>query len=100
MNITITQVVDMSKLADRAGSQMADTRQATEQLVASVRDIAQSAQAQGLASQTLLNRAYQLLQASQKTLDEIDAQRGDAEALDRSAGERVGTVGEFRLPGH
>ncbi|WP_397574162.1 methyl-accepting chemotaxis protein [Silanimonas sp.] len=100
MNVTITQVVDMSKLADRAGSQMADTRQATEQLVASVRDIAQSAQAQGLASQTLLNRAYQLLQASQKTLDEIDAQRGDAEALDRSAGELVGTVGEFRLPGH
>lgn len=98
MNATIGQVVDISRLADRAGGQMVETRQATEQLVGSVREIAEAAATQSQTSQSLLARAYGLLQASQRTLDELDAQREDTDALNRSAGELVSTVGEFRLP--
>jgi methyl-accepting chemotaxis protein len=99
MNGTISQVVDITRLADRAGAQMNDTRAATEALVNSVRNISQATQAQGEASQRLLARAYELISASQRTLEEIEQQRGDTEHLDASATALVRTVSEFRLPG-
>lgn len=99
MNGTITQVVDITRLADKAGTQMNDTREATEALVNSVRTISQATQAQGEASQRLLARAYELIGASQRTLEEIEQQRGDTEHLDASASALVRTVSEFRLPG-
>jgi methyl-accepting chemotaxis protein len=99
MNGTIAQVVDITKLADRAGTQMNDTRAATEALVNSVRTISQATQTQGEASQRLLARAYELISASQRTLEEIELQRGDTEQLAESATSLVRTVSEFRLPG-
>lgn len=99
MNGTIAQVVDITKLADRAGSQMNDTRAATEALVNSVRTISQATQTQSEASQRLLARAYDLISASQRTLEEIELQRGDTEHLTESATSLVRTVSEFRLPG-
>lgn len=99
MNGTISQVVDITRLADRAGAQMNDTRAATEALVNSVRSISQATQTQGEASQRLLARAYELISASQRTLEEIEQQRGDTEHLDASASALVRTVSEFRLPG-
>jgi methyl-accepting chemotaxis protein len=99
MNGTITQVVDITRLADKAGAQMNDTRAATEALVNSVRTISQATQAQGEASQRLLARAYELISASQRTLEEIEQQRGDTEHLNESASALVRTVSEFRLPG-
>lgn len=99
MNGTIAQVVDITKLADRAGTQMNDTRAATEALVNSVRTISQATQAQGEASQRLLARAYDLISASQRTLEEIELQRTDTEQLTESASSLVRTVSEFRLPG-
>lgn len=98
MNATITQVVDISKLADQAGGQMTDTRAVTEQLAAAVRSIAGSTQAQGEASKKLLTRAYELLQSSQRTLEEIEAQRQDTDTLAESARDLVSTVSEFQLP--
>ena len=98
MNGTITQVVDISRLADKAGAQMKDTREATEALVNSVRTITQTTQAQGEASKRLLARAYELISASQRTLEEIEQQRGDTEQLSESATALVRTVSEFRLP--
>jgi len=98
MNGTITQVVDITRLADKAGSQMKDTRQATEALVNSVRIITQTTEAQGEASKRLLARAYELISASQRTLEEIDQQRSDTEQLSESATALVRTVSEFRLP--
>ncbi|TXH76252.1 MAG: methyl-accepting chemotaxis protein [Lysobacteraceae bacterium] len=99
MNGTIAQVVDITRLADRAGAQMNDTRQATEALVNSVRTISQATQTQGEASQRLLARAYELISASQRTLEEIELQRGDTQHLSESASALVRTVSEFRLPG-
>lgn len=98
MNSTISQVVDISKLADQAGRQMLDTRSATEQLASAVRQIAQTTQVQSEASKTLLTRARQLLNSSQRTMEELQAQRKDTEMLAHSARELVGTVSEFRLP--
>lgn len=98
MNGTIAQVVDITKLADRAGIQMNDTREATEALVISVRSISQATQSQGEASQRLLARAYDLISASQRTLEEIEQQRGDTEHLTESASALARTVSEFRLP--
>jgi methyl-accepting chemotaxis protein len=99
MNGTIAQVVDITKLADRAGAQMNDTRSATEALVNSVRIISQATQTQGEASQRLLARAYDLISASQRTLEEIELQRSDTEQLTESASSLVRTVSEFQLPG-
>ncbi len=99
MNSTISQVVDITKLADRAGEQMNDTRSATETLANSVRTISQATQTQGEASQRLLGRAYDLISASQRTLEEIELQRGDTALLAESANSLVRTVSEFRLPG-
>jgi methyl-accepting chemotaxis protein len=99
MNSTIAQVVDITKLADRAGAQMNDTRSATEALVNSVRIISQATQTQGEASQRLLARAYDLISASQRTLEEIELQRSDTEQLTESASSLVRTVSEFQLPG-
>jgi methyl-accepting chemotaxis protein len=99
MNGTITQVVDITKLADRAGVQMNENREATEALVNSVRSISLATQTQGEASQRLLARAYDLISASQNTLEEIEQQRGDTQTLTDSASALVRTVSEFRLPG-
>lgn len=99
MNGTITQVVDITRLADRAGAQMNDNREATEALVNSVRSITLATQTQGEASQRLLARAYDLISASQNTLEEIEFQRGDTQNLTDSASALVRTVSEFRLPG-
>jgi methyl-accepting chemotaxis protein len=99
MNGTITQVVEITRLADRAGTQMNENREATEALVNSVRSISVATQAQGEASQRLLARAYDLISASQNTLEEIEQQRGDTQTLTDSASALVRTVSEFRLPG-
>lgn len=99
MNGTITQVVDITRLADRAGAQMNDNREATEALVNSVRSITLATQTQGEASQRLLARAYDLISASQNTLEEIEFQRSDTQNLTDSASALVRTVSEFRLPG-
>ncbi len=99
MNGTITQVVDITRLADKAGAQMNENREATEALVNSVRSISIATQAQGEASQRLLARAYDLISASQNTLEEIEQQRGDTQTLTESASALVRTVSEFRLPG-
>jgi methyl-accepting chemotaxis protein len=99
MNGTIAQVVEITKLADRAGSQMNDTRAATEALANSVQIISQATQNQSEASQRLLARAYELISASQRTLEEIELQQNDTESLSQSAESLVKTVSEFRLPG-
>jgi methyl-accepting chemotaxis protein len=98
MNNTITKVVEITQLADRAGSQMNDTRSATEALVNSVRSISQTTQTQSAASQTLLERAQGLMNASLKTVEEIVQQRADTENLSNSATALVKTVSAFQLP--
>jgi methyl-accepting chemotaxis protein len=98
LNATVTKVVDITRLANRAGTQMDGTRSTTQALVASVRRIEQTTLAQSEASQRLLARAQQLIGASKRTLSEVELQREDTESLSRSATDLVETVSEFRLP--
>lgn len=98
MNGTITQVVGITRLADQAGAQMTDTRAVTEALANSVRIISEATRTQAETSQRLIARARELIGASQRTLDEIEQQRGDTDALNASASALVRTVGEFKLP--
>ncbi len=98
LSATATKAVEMSRLADRAGTQMDGTRHATQALAASVRRIEQTTLAQGENSQRLLARAQQLIGASKRTLSEIELQRADTESLSRSATDLVSTVSEFKLP--
>ncbi len=98
MNSTIAQVVDISKLAERAGSQMQQTRTTTEDLVNSVRGIVSTTEIQARNSDSLLNRARQLMDASQKTLVELGEQRKETESLQNSSRGLLDTVNVFRLP--
>lgn len=98
MNVTIGQIVDISKLAERAGSQMSNTRGATENLVRSVENISATTDAQARVSDTLVARARQLVEASNRTMSELDRQQSETSALSESAKELLVTVGVFRLP--
>ena len=76
-----------------------DSREATEALAISVRCITIATQTQVEASERLLAPSYDLISASQDTLEEIEQQSGDTETLTDSASALVRTVSEFRLPG-
>ena len=99
MNNTITQVVDISKLAERAGGQMQQTRTATEDLVSSVRGIVQTTESQAKVSDVLLQRARQLIETNQRTITQLSEQTESTDELVRFADGLVETVKVFRLPG-
>jgi len=99
MNNTITQVVDISKLAERAGGQMQQTRAATEDLVSSVRGIVATTESQAKVSDVLIKRAKQLIDTNQRTITQLAEQSESTEDLVRYADGLVQTVKVFRLPG-
>jgi methyl-accepting chemotaxis protein len=99
MNETITQVVDMSKLAERAGEQMERTLAATDGLVNSVRDIANTTSTQARASETLMQRARNIESTNKETLEQLGAQREETGRLMQYAKALVDTVRVFKLPG-
>ncbi len=98
MNSTIQQVVDISKLAERAGGQMQQTRATTEDLVSSVRGIVTTTEAQARSSDVLINRARQLLEANQRTLMQLSEQRKETENLQSFSKGLLDTVQMFKLP--
>jgi methyl-accepting chemotaxis protein len=98
LSSTVAYANKISHLAERAGSQMDETRAATQVLAQSVQTISQAAQAQAESSERLLNRAEQLIKSSQRTLQEIELQQGDTEELAESAVSLVETISEFQLP--
>lgn len=71
MNQTISQVVDISKLAERAGEQMIHTRDATDGLVNTVREISVTTMEQAKVSNVLMERAHQLEVVQQNHLGTI-----------------------------
>ncbi|MBD3617912.1 MAG: HAMP domain-containing protein [Chromatiales bacterium] len=98
MNLAITQVAEGTRLAERAGDSMRQTRAATEELVSSVQQIATSSDAQASASRALLERARQIQSSTEKTGKELQAQTQSTEALVRFADRLVQAIGVFRLP--
>jgi methyl-accepting chemotaxis protein len=99
MNETITQVVEISKLAERAGEQMEKTLTATDGLVGSVREIASTTASQARASDMLLQRAHNIEQSNKDTLNQLNAQREETGRLMQYSKALVDTVRVFKLPG-
>jgi methyl-accepting chemotaxis protein len=98
MNSAITQVVDVSRLADQAGAEMKGTQQATDDLAANVRNIASTSTEQAKAGQMLQTRAIAMQQTSRDTTRQLNEQNDVTTKLVTYAEALVAEVGVFKLP--
>jgi methyl-accepting chemotaxis protein len=98
MNNAITRVVDVSRLADQAGTEMKGTQLATEALAGSVRSIATASMEQARSGQTLQARALTIQQASRDTTRQLTQQNEVTTKLVGYAQALVREVGVFKLP--
>ena len=99
MNNVITQVVDGSKLAEKAGEQMRHTQNSTEDLVASVRQIASNSADQVIITKKLQNHATQILDSNKKTSEQLQKQTIQTKRLVDYAKGLLKAVQVFKLPG-
>jgi methyl-accepting chemotaxis protein len=81
MNQAITQVVEISRLADDAGKEMRRTQEQTTGLAASVRDIAFTSSEQAKAGAALQDRAVVILEASNETARQLSSQAVETRKL-------------------
>lgn len=98
MNEVITQVVDGSRLAERAGAQMRETEQSTNHLVQLVDQIAKSSEAQARSSEGLKHRASKIQKTTELTGSEMQEQAEGTVKLVDYAAKLVDAVSVFRLP--
>ena len=98
VNRTITQVVQGSEQAQRAGDQMRVTQGITAQLVAQVRRIAEGSTAQKELSAQLLLSVQHIGQSNERTAQQIGAQNQETDSLLVSARRLVESVNVFKLP--
>ena len=98
MNGAITQVVDLSRLADQAGTEMKHTQEATEDLAINVRNIAATSVEQAQAGQTLQARAVTIQQSSREATRQLTAQNDVTNKLVVYAQDLLREVGVFKLP--
>ncbi len=98
MNSAITQVVDVSRLADQAGAEMKGTQQATDDLAANVRNIAATSTEQAKAGASLQTRAIAMQQTSRDTTRQLNEQNDVTTKLVTYAEALVAEVGVFKLP--
>jgi methyl-accepting chemotaxis protein len=98
MNNAITQVVDVSRLADQAGSEMRGTQQATDDLATNVRNIAATAIEQARSGQSLQTRALSIQQTSRDTTRQLTQQNEETSKLVAYAQTLMHQVGVFKLP--
>jgi twitching motility protein PilJ len=98
VNRTITQVVQGSEQAQKAGDQMRRTQQITAQLVAQVQRIASSSEQQKLVSAQLLKSVHHIGEGTERTAQQIEVQNRDTDSLLASARHLVESVAVFKLP--
>jgi len=98
MNNAITRVVDVSRLADQAGTEMKGTQQATDALAFNVRSIATASIEQARSGQTLQARALTIQQTSRDTTKQLTAQNEVTNKLVGYAQALVREVAVFKLP--
>ncbi|MCW8986862.1 MAG: methyl-accepting chemotaxis protein [Gammaproteobacteria bacterium] len=99
MNNVITQVVEGSQLAEKAGEQMRLTQDSTEGLVASVKQIATSSADQVIITKKLQSNASQILSSNQKTSEQLQKQTIQTKRLVEYAKGLLKAVQVFKLPG-
>ena len=98
MNNVITQVVEGSKLAEEAGLQMERTKDTTEELVESVKEIAKKSVDQARITNVLKGRAEQIKESTQKTSKQLMEQNVQTTRLVEFARGLLKAVQVFKLP--
>lgn len=100
MNNVISQVVDGTRMAEQAGEQMRKTRDSTENLVSSVREIASTSAVQLQISSELQQRAEHIHDSTRKTGEQLQQQSVITMRLVDYARSLVKAVQVFQLPEH
>jgi methyl-accepting chemotaxis protein len=98
MNNVISQVVDGTRMAEQAGEQMRLTRDSTENLVSSVREIASTSAEQLQISSELQQRAENIHDSTRKTGEQLQQQSIVTMRLVEYARSLVKAVQVFQLP--
>jgi twitching motility protein PilJ len=98
VNRTIGQVVQGSEQAQKAGEQMRQTQEITNELVEQVRRIAAASDQQKEVSVQLLESIQRLGSSNENTTQQIDAQFKETLVLQDSAKKLVESVSVFKLP--
>jgi methyl-accepting chemotaxis protein len=97
MNQAITQVVEISRLADDAGREMKRTQDQTTELAASVKDIAFTSGEQAKAGAALQDRATVILEASSETARQLSSQAVETRKLVEYAKSLLEEVRVFKV---
>lgn len=99
MNNVITQVVEGSELAEKAGKEMRHTQNSTQDLVASVRQIASSSADQVIMTKKLQKNADEILASNKQTSEQLQKQTIQTKRLVDYAKGLLKAVQVFKLPG-
>ncbi len=98
VNHTISQVVEGSEQAQKAGEQMRETQKITAQLVEQVRFISDASDKQKEMSEKLLNSVQIMGESTNKTASQIELQNTETDSLQQASDQLVETVSVFKLP--
>lgn len=98
MNKTISQVVEGSELAERAGREMQETQQNTAELVSNVKHIAEQSLVQADVSNKLRDEARTIETSTQETGEELKEQNVQTQNLVQYARRLMESVQVFKLP--
>ncbi len=98
MNDTITRVVEGTKLAERAGVEMGNTREVTSELVEYVKQIGENAKQQVDVARRLVERATELQASAQTTYNSMQHQAASTVALADYSEKLIESVSVFTLP--
>jgi methyl-accepting chemotaxis protein len=97
VNRLIGDVVKQSDLAQRAGVQMGQTQQTTQQLVGLVRQIAQFSEQQAKLAASLQQSVVDINAGTEQTTAAITEQTASTQSLAESARQLTAAVGQFKL---
>ncbi len=98
VNHTISQVVEGSEQAQKAGEQMRETQKITAQLVEQVRFISEASDKQKEMAEKLLHSAQLMGESTTKTASQIELQNTETDSLQQASDQLVETVSVFKLP--
>ncbi len=98
MDKTIKQVVEGSRLTERAGEQMKDTQNTTSNLVQVVEQIAMASRQQAQISNELRERAQTIQMSTQETGKQLEEQTTQTESLVEYSRQLIESVRVFKLP--
>lgn len=98
MGRTISEVVEGSRQAERAGQQMQRTQASTNELVAAVQEIARGSQQQSSTSLELQKKAGIVQLSTRNTRDKLEEQTTQTRVLVTSSGQLIESIRAFKLP--